>query len=639
MIGRAVEAVTDRIREASDIVDVVGACVALRRAGKDFKALCPFHSEKTPSFHVVPHKQIFHCFGCGAGGDVFKFIQLREAVGFREAREILAARAGIDLEPARNARAPQGPGKVEIERTNRWAAQWFRQQFESPAGQKVREYVSARGVTAETAATFGLGFAPDGWETLAVAAERQRIPRAVLMSAGLTKPRQDGSPYDAFRNRLMLPIRDVMGRALGFGGRTLGNDDAKYLNSSQNALFDKSRCLYGLETAREAFAESRTAIVVEGYTDAIMAQQCGFGNTVATLGTALTAEHVQVLRRYVDNVILVFDSDEAGQRAADRALEFFLLGRLEVRLAAVPEGKDPAEFLSQGHREAFERTLTSAIGALEFKWNQIRQRCGAGAGGVDQRQAIEDFLGLISRLMGDAAADPIQWGLVLNQLAKLLGLPREDVYRKLRSMGANGRRSRLPMGESALRRENTVRRPPNAAAAAMLDLLEVLLAEPGCYESVASQFSADLLPDSTTRSIGHAIVELGRSDGGLTLPALLSRFESVETARRITELQIRGERRGNYAATIESVVSRLEQLELQREADDLVTRLRRRAAAELENIKEKPDGSGVGEDEDDRSRLRAASQAVGQVNHFAARRHLAIWSNAGAQKEEPSSAR
>jgi len=321
-------------------------------------------------------------------------------------------------------------------------------------------------------------------------------------------------------------------------------------------------------------------------------------------------------------------------------LEVFLLGRLEVRLAAVPEGKDPAEFLSQGHREAFERTLTSAIGALEFKWNQIRERCGAGAGRVGQRQAIEDFLGLISRSMGDAAADPIQWGLVLNQLAKLLGLPREDVYRKLHSMAANGRRSRLPAGEAALRRERTtVPRPSNAAAAAMLELLEVLLNEPSCYESVASQFSPDLLPDATTRAIGHAIVELGRSDGGLTLPALLSRFESVDTARRITGLQIRGERRGNYAATIESVVSRLAQLKLQREADDLVAPLRQHAAPELEQIKETPDGLEVGEDEDDRSRLRAASQAVGQVNHFAARRHLATWSHAGARKEEPSSAR
>jgi len=470
-------ALTDRIREANDIVDVVGSYLMLTRAGKDFKALCPFHNEKTPSFHVVPSKQIFKCFGCGAGGDVFTFIHLKERVEFREARAILAARAGIDLSQEERRSGPAGPGKLDLERTNRWAMQWFQQQLRGIEGESARAYLEKRGLTTDTIERFALGFAPADYDRIIHAAKRRDIPHNLLVESGVVKSPDGGRVYSTFHNRLMIPIRDAMDRVIGFGGRTLANDEkVKYLNTAQTPLFDKGRCLYGISTAKNGFSSKKSAVVVEGYFDCIMAHQFGFDQVVATLGTALTPEHVDILRRYVDAVVLVFDSDEAGQRAADRSLEVFLRGKLDVRLAKVPKGKDPADFLLSDGAEAFESVLTSGVPALEFKWNQLLGRYQDGASGPNRRRAIEEFLGLLSEATETANADPIQRGLVVNQVGKLLGLPAEEVYRQLGLLARRKRAIPSPAADVAL---PVTRAPlsasPDAAAGAMQQLLEVQL--------------------------------------------------------------------------------------------------------------------------------------------------------------------
>lgn len=638
MIGQAIEAVTERIRDSSDIVDVVGSYVTLRRAGKDFKGLCPFHNEKTPSFHVVPAKQMFHCFGCQAGGDVFKFIQLHESVPFPEARQILANRAGIAIDSAAGGLPGDGGERAAIERANRWAGRWFQKQFEGPAGRQAREYAAGRGLSAESLERFQVGFAPDRWDALINAADKQGVPRDSLASAGLVKPREDGGAYDGFRNRLMLPIVDSMDRVVGFGGRALGDDRAKYLNSPQNALFDKRRCLYGLSTAKAAFREARSAVLVEGYLDAMLCQQHGLPNTVATLGTSLTPEHVQILRRYVDNVVLVFDTDEAGQRAADRALQVFLAGQLEVRLATVPEGKDPAECLANGDSGAFERALTSAVGALEFKWQQVERRCRPGATGQSQRQAIEEFLALIAESLSAADADPIQRGLIVNQVGRLLSLPAEEIYRQLQRIAVRLRSdARANPTDHAVSDRRSLR-VPDAADAATTELLEVLLNEPTYFDSIASQFDPGALRDPQDRVIGLAVVELAGTEAGLTLPALFARFESVETARRIADLQVRGERRGNHAATVEGAVTRLQQVRRQRELASLTSDFRDSAAQGSADGADLPDGSNRQVDGDSRSRLGAAQESVRQTGQFAARRHLAGSGAGGARQDEPTPA-
>ncbi|MBE7506959.1 MAG: DNA primase [Planctomycetia bacterium] len=637
MIGQSTaHQLTDRIRQASDIMDVVSAYVTLRRAGRNFKGLCPFHNEKTPSFNVTPDKQTFKCFGCGAGGDVFKFVQLREGVDFLEARAILANRAGINLEERSSGGSErEGSSKLDLERANQWASRWFRSQLLSAQGKAARDYIDARKISPESSERFAIGFAPGGWTVLVAAARQADIPQPLLLSAGLAKPREDGSLYDAFRDRLIFPIVDAMGRTVGFGGRTLADDDAKYLNSPQSALFDKSRCLYGLATAKDAFRESRNAILVEGYIDCIMAQQHGFTQAVATLGTALTVEHIRLLSRYVDSVTLVFDSDEAGQRAADSSLPLFLTERLDVRLTNVPEGKDPADFLISAGSEAFNAVLTSALGALEFKWKQVVRRCQAVASPLDRRRAVEEFLNLIVRSTDLGAFDPIQRGLILNQVGKLLGVPADEVNRQLRLLARRpGPSASVGPAAPSVKRQAATSRDDGSAA--MTDLLGVLLNEPQFYEEIASEFDPEISADVQLRQIAHAVREMACDEQcEKSLAALLGRFESVDIAARIMDLQAAGLCRGNYEATLRGAVERLRQIKEHNQLAHITAGLRGKAIP-VESTGTSNDADSAADD--DRSARLAVTEVARRVSHFAAHKHLATPLTAGAGFESPRSA-
>lgn len=637
MNGRSTaEELTERIRQASDVVEVVSAYVSLKRAGRNFRGLCPFHNEKTPSFHVTPDKQTFKCFGCGAGGDVFKFIQLRESVTFPEARAILANRCGIVLEERPAPGSPKdGPGKLDLERANRWAAQWFEHQLASPAGEHARQYLARRGVTSESVSRFRLGFAPLGWEGLAAAARERRIPDSLLLAAGLLKPRDNGGCYDAFRNRLIFPIIDGMDRVIGFGGRTLGDDEAKYINSPQSALFDKSRCLFGLATAKDAFREARGAILVEGYMDCLIAQQFGFSNTVATLGTALTPDHVRLLSRYVDSAVLVFDSDEAGQRAADNSLALFLSERLEVRLAHVPEGKDPADFLILRGRKAFEDVLTSGGTALEFKWKQVMRRCRGQASQIDRRRAVEEFLGLLVRSADLGSFDPIQRGLILNQVGKLLAVPPEEVNRQLRMIARRSSPAHAAMaapGGMARSGSRSARANCDECDAAICDLLTVLLNEPGYYGEVAAEFDPGVATDSALAEVARGFVNMVQGPGEFSLAAFISRFESVGAAALIMDLQAIGQQRGNYEATLRGAALRLRQVKDDQHLAAIAARLRGRNVEDSTGIVPPSGEPNAGSAETENATvLRAVGEMARRVGRFAAHKHLAAPITAGAE--------
>jgi len=610
---------TEQIRQANDLADVASAYVTLKPAGRQLKGLCPFHSEKTPSFQVNPERQTFKCFGCGAGGDVFKFIQLRENVSFSEARSILASKAGLSLLDSQSKpRAPGEVGKVDLERVNRWASLWFAQQLSGPGGKTARDYLSDRGITNESIQGFAIGYAPDGWSALHNAAIQKGISVELLLAAGLLKRREDGTGhYDAFRNRVIFPIRDTLDRTIGFGGRTLGEEPAKYINSPQSALFDKGRCLYGLSSAKNAFRGARRAVVVEGYVDCIMAQQHGFPETVATLGTALTLDHVQMLRRYVEEVILLFDADGAGQRAMDQCLPLFFTTTVDVRLAQVPEGKDPADLLAQKGPEALRAALTSAVGALESKWTQVLRQCKGDARGPDVRRAMEEFLGLIGQSVSFGACDPIQRGLLVNQVGKLLGLSSEEVQRHLRTLAR-----RQIVAPAASPKSMPLGR--NAAAAAMEELLEVVISEPGYYESVRGQFDPAMCEDTELSQIAAAVADIAPGKGGFTLPELMSRFESVQIARRIMDLHIAGEKGGNRAARVEGAVTRLQKVRDQERIGTVFAEHRRHAdPAPEQNREEVIDAAAPTAAQTEHvSRLRAAGEAARRISHFAARRHL-----------------
>ncbi|MBE3133978.1 MAG: DNA primase, partial [Acidobacteria bacterium] len=393
MSGLYSDDILDGIARANDIVEVVSGYFPLKRAGKDYQALCPFHAEKTPSFTVSPSKQIFKCFGCGRGGSVFNFVMAKENATFPEAVRILAERAGIELK--RDADADQRAGaRREIRDVMNWATQRFVAGLKHPKlGGPGREYLAARGIEDATIEAFQIGWAPEGWDNLIRAAERDGFPLDMLETAGLVVRRDEGTGYyDRFRGRVMFPILDPLNRPVGFGGRILGDAQPKYLNSPETPLFHKGEALYGLPQAREAIETDRRVVVVEGYFDVVMPHQVGVRNIVATLGTALTDEHIRALKRYADEVVLVFDSDLAGQRAADRGMELFLAHDVRILITVVPQGKDPCDFCRQQGAEAFRDRINGAPDAFKYKWDLVRGDLESATSPAAQRRALEAML-------------------------------------------------------------------------------------------------------------------------------------------------------------------------------------------------------------------------------------------------------
>jgi len=371
MAGLFSPATLEQIRAASDIVEVIGAYLPLKRAGANFVALCPFHKEKTPSFNVNPHRQIFHCFGCHKGGDVFRFVQEYENLTFPEAVRRLAERARIPLavEPAgAEAHARQLKDKLlhlHEQITQRWQNVLARE----PTGQAARDYLAGRGVSAEAAQLFRLGAAPDAWDDTVNWARSKGYDPALVEQAGLIV-RKEGAEhyYDRFRGRLIFPICDEQGRVIAFSGRVLTGQDqtAKYINSPETPIFTKGKVFYGLDKSRRALLDAGFAVVCEGQLDLIACFMAGVRNVVAPQGTAFTAEQARILRRYVDEVVLCFDSDEAGQNAAARSLDALLAAGLAVRVALVPAPHDPDSYIRAFGAEAFQQLIARAEGFFDY---------------------------------------------------------------------------------------------------------------------------------------------------------------------------------------------------------------------------------------------------------------------------------
>ncbi|MEM1212998.1 MAG: DNA primase [Planctomycetota bacterium] len=424
----------DRVREATDLVRLVGEHVSLKPKGREFACLCPFHDDKNPSMYVSPAKQIFKCFVCGAGGTCYDFVMKYHKMDFVEALKYLADKAGIELS-GRKRDASEGPSpRKRIAEANAKALAFFRSRLEHPeVGDEARAYLERRGVTVEMIEAFALGYGPDGWDVLANAVSKKGYPVGDFERAGLLKTRGDGSRYDALRHRLIFPIFDAIGRPIAFGGRKLREEDEpKYLNSPETELFNKSATLYGLHLAKKPIIDSGVAVIVEGYTDVIACHQHGASNVVAALGTALTDQHVRELRRYCQRVLLVMDGDAAGQKAADRAVELFLTGDVDMAIAVLPGGQDPDELLQSGGMEAWETALSGAEDALDFLLRVMEEEFTGAAGVTAKQQTAERFLERLAGL-GFAKAGTLRRGLVVQRLAGMLRLPEETVLEQLLS--------------------------------------------------------------------------------------------------------------------------------------------------------------------------------------------------------------
>ncbi|HEY3930795.1 MAG TPA: DNA primase [Verrucomicrobiae bacterium] len=370
------QAILERIRAASDIVDIIGGYLPLKKAGANFTALCPFHKEKTPSFNVNPHKQIFHCFGCHKGGDVFTFVKEYENIGFVDAVRRLAERAKIPLESENNPAAQETRHLKDqlLEIHEKIAQRWQNCLLNEAAGETARNYLAKRGVSAEAIQLFRLGAAPELWDDTVNWAKSKNFDLATVEKAGLIiRKEETGNYYDRFRGRLMFPICDEQGRVIGFSGRILSGDEktAKYVNSPETPIFTKSKIFFGLDKSKRAILDSGFAIICEGQLDLIACFMAGVQNVVAPQGTAFTDQHARILKRYVNEVVLCFDSDEAGQNAAVRSLDHLLASGLAVRVAVVPAPNDPDSFIKNFGGEKFRELISKAEGFFDYYLNRL----------------------------------------------------------------------------------------------------------------------------------------------------------------------------------------------------------------------------------------------------------------------------
>ena len=403
----------EEVRARCSIVEVVGAYLPqLRRRGSTYKCNCPFHQEKTPSFTVNDARQIFHCFGCGAGGDVFRFVMDYEKVDFVTAIGILAERAGVEVKYEGGQKPEQGGNKDVLYRLHSDAAAFYhRMLIDSPDAAEARRYLEERDLPSDLIKQFQIGYAPNGWEGLISRALKKGYKVDQLEAAGLAVPSERGgkaSHYDRFRNRIMFPICDQLGRVIGFSGRIMNKAEkgAKYVNSPETLLFRKNRVLYAFDKARKAIVDSRQAIVVEGQIDAIRCHQAGLANVVASQGTALTENHARLIKRYADEVVLVLDADAAGIKAAMASSEIFIAHELSVRVVTLPEKEDPDSLIRKSGAEALATLVKAAPGALDFLVEASRKQEDM-ATEAGRMRVVQAAMHLISQCPSAARRDPM----------------------------------------------------------------------------------------------------------------------------------------------------------------------------------------------------------------------------------------
>ena len=561
-----------QVKEANDIVDVVGSYLALRKAGQTFKGLCPFHRDNRPSFDVDPRRQRFRCWSCGKYGDVLTFVQEHDKVTFLEALELLARRAGITLETSS---FPSSQSRALLLDVIRWAAKEFHEcLLDSPLAEAARAYVGQRGLKGETVRRYGLGYAPASGEWLVRQAEAAGISFELLEKVGLIAQRQSGDGYyDRFRDRVQFPIRDVRGQTVGFGGRILPDSPLaarapKYYNSTDTPLFSKSEQLYGIDHARGAASEAGYLAVVEGYTDVLMAHQMGIGQVVATMGTALNARHVQKLRHFAQRVVLVFDADAGGLTGVDRALEIFASHDVDLAIATLPDGLDPCDLLVQQGPEPFQKVLESAVDALEFKLNQVLAP-GAALGIEGQRRAVEAVLGVIALAPAGGQSQSVKTQLMVTRIARRLSLKEESIWARLEELRSRGPRE-APAERPVV--EEGPRQSP--AAPEERELLEVLLADSSLVPAARTALAPDEVGHLGLRRLLQGLYDLHDAGEPPTLDQLRPKLENVRLAAKALELADVGRRNPDRATWLTRLLERFRERRLRPVKQELHNQLR-----------------------------------------------------------------
>ena len=527
--------VIEEVRSSNNIVDIIGGYVRLQKKGSSYFGLCPFHNEKSPSFSVSPNKQMYYCFGCGAGGNVFTFIMEYENQTFPEAVKILADRAGIALPEAElteEQKRERNKRQLLLE-INKTAANYFYYQLNGDQGQQAREYLENRRLSKETQIHFGLGYASKYSNDLYLYLKKKGYQDQILKETGLLTYDEKRGAHDKFWNRVMFPIMDVNNRVIGFGGRVMGDGTSKYLNSPETMLFDKSRNLYGLNYARTS--RKPYMIICEGYMDVIAMHQAGFTNAVASLGTAFTAQHSVLLKRYTQEVRLAYDSDGAGQKAALRAIPILKSAGINVRVIHMDPYKDPDEFIKNLGTEAFQERIDAAESSFMFEISVLEKNYKQS-----DPEGRASFMKAMARRLLEFPQE-LERNIYIDAIAGRYGIASEELKRMVNSFGASMSREQV---EAAIYQQQEREEMPakkrvekeDSVLTAQKFFLTWLIEEPSIYDKTKDYINEDDFVEPLYHHVAALVFEELRATGQVMPARILNQFEDVEEQKTAASL-------------------------------------------------------------------------------------------------------
>jgi len=524
----------DDLKRQADIVRVVQDYVQLKKKGANWMACCPFHKEKTPSFSVSPAKEIFYCFGCHKGGSVFNFVMEMERVSFPEAIKLVAEKSGVPLpklidDSRFEARRNEAEAVIEL---NKWALEWWEQQLESSGEARIaRDYLNRREITDETRKTFRMGYAPDSWDALSIHLRQKGASQDQIESSGLVVKKEEGGSYDRFRGRLIFPVMDIQGKPIAFGGRTLRDEDAKYINSPETAAYVKGRNLFGLNLTRDEIRRAGFVILVEGFLDLIVPYQFGVRNVVASLGTALTPDQARLVSRFARKVVVNYDGDNAGVQAAKKAIAILLAEDLEVKILVLPDGSDPDEFIRKSGVSEYQQQRGLAQPHIQFVIDQaVRDRKLSNP--ADKEAAIDEVLPYI-RVVRSRLQKREYFDIAMDSLRISDATLRRELWHSIRQGTGEGAR----VAESA---KTTIKRAAVKPTVAEIQLLELLLDDETVRRNILPKLEPADYEDLPTASIFRAIIAIESEGTGVDFGRLSSLIDETDSAAQLLPMLLMG---------------------------------------------------------------------------------------------------
>lgn len=521
---RIPDEIIQKIKNENDVVDIVSEVVRLKRSGRNYMGLCPFHKEKSPSFSVSSDKQIYKCFGCGEAGNVFTFLMKYRNMDFIEAVKYLADRANITIEYNDDKTRVYEEQKKRLYKLNVEAARFFYSNLVKK--KKAQEYFTARGISVSTMKRFGLGFAPDSWHSLLDGLKRKGYTELDMLNLGLIIKSEKGNMYDRFRNRIMFPVFDYSGRVIGFGGRVLDDSKPKYLNSPESLIFQKGINLYGLNFALKN-KSNRTFIIVEGYMDCISLHQYGITNVVASLGTALTERQAKLLRRYADKIIMAYDADGAGQAATIRGMEILRKEGLDVRIMSMPSGKDPDEFIRANGKEAFLRIADKAMSLIDYKIKKAAE----GVNFNDSQEVIK-YIKKATEVL--AELNPVEKDVYIKRMSQETGVKEQAIYDLLKGQLNNSSKEASNMNTMPTFGQKLYVEPAHVKAER--NLLKLMTIDDECYKYIIENLSQDMFIMEGHKKVFDLIVEGKNKEVADLNRYVEDRCDDVESSKEWVEI-------------------------------------------------------------------------------------------------------